>query len=188
MLVDYIVVENIFDNPDEIIEFAKQQEYFNKEQHGESVDSHFAGLRTASLQKLNTNLYHRINSQIFTKCTEQIYPESSNKITYGFGFETSAYFHILTKNDRMKPEWWHKDKDCIWAGVVYLNKNPEPSSGTNLILNHSGVTVKNEFNKLVMYSPTYEHASQGGFGSGIDDGRLTLTFFVNAFQFTIKAV
>lgn len=188
MLIDYIVVENVFGDPDRVIEFAKRQEYFNKENHISGEHSHFAGLRTNSIAEIDPVMYHYINNEIFNKCTNQIYPESSNKVTFGFGFQTSTFFHILTKNDRMKPEWWHKDKDCIWAGVVYLNRNPEPNSGTNLLMNNNNIAVKNEFNKLVMYSPTYEHTSQGGFGNGIDDGRLTLTFFVNAFQFKIKTV
>jgi hypothetical protein len=39
-----------------------------------------------------------------------------------------------------------------------------------------------------MYSPTFDHASEGGFGTNNDDGRLTITFFVNAFQFKLKSV
>ena len=188
MLTDFIIVDDVFDNPDEIVEFAKRQKYYSKEEHKYGEKSYFAGLRSDALNEIDEELYHNINNQIFTKCIEKHYPKEFNKIVYGFGFQTSTFFHILYENDQLTPKWWHKDSNCIWAGVIYLNKNPSPNSGTLVNRNNKEIVVENSYNKLVIYSPTYEHTSQGGFGTNIDDGRLTLTFFVNAFQFKIKSV
>lgn len=188
MLTDFIIVDNIFANPDEIIEFAKKQQFIPRELHEDSKKSFYVGLRSKSIDTLSDEMYHKINTEIFTKCTEQIYSETSNRVTYGFGFQTSPYFHILYENEQPTDKWWHKDPDCIWAGVIYLNKNPRPNTGTSVIIDGKKVDVENKFNRLVMYSPTLEHSSQGGFGTGIDDCRLTLTFFVNAFQFKIKSI
>jgi hypothetical protein len=188
MLIDFIEINNVFDNPDEIVEIAKQQQYFTRENHSDSKNSFYVGLRSNSLDVIDQNLYHKINNEIFTKCTEKLYDDSCNKITYGFGFQTSSYFHILTQNEQPNSKWRHKDPDCIWAGVIYLNKNPRPNSGTVIERNGKDVIVDNEYNKLVMYAPTHEHTSQGGFGEDINDCRLTLTFFINAFQFKIKSI
>lgn len=188
MLIDFIEVKNVFDNPDEIIEFAKQQEYLTKEKHDTLQKTFYSGLRTKSLSVINERLYHNINSEIFTKCIEQLYPDTANKILYGFAFETSTYFHLLTEDNQFEESWIHQDPNCVWAGVIYLNRNPKPNSGTIVYRNGEKVVVNNEFNKLVLYSPTYNHASQGGFGTNPDDGRLTISFFVNAFQFKLKSI
>lgn len=188
MLIDFIEVKNVFDNPDEIIEFARHQEYLTKENHDTLQKTFYSGLRTRALSVINEQMYHHINNQIFTKCIEQLYPDTSNKILYGFAFETSTFFHLLTEDNQFEESWTHQDPDCIWAGVIYLNKNPKPNSGTIVYRNGEKVVVDNEFNKLVLYSPTYDHASQSGFGTNLDDGRLTITFFVNAFQFRVKSV
>jgi hypothetical protein len=188
MLIDFIEVKNVFDNPDEIIEFAKRQEYLTKEKHDTLQKTFYSGLRTKSLSVINEPMYHSINSQIFTKCIEQLYPDSSNKILYGFAFETSTYFHLLTEDNQFEESWIHQDPNCVWAGVVYLNTNPKPNSGTIVYRNGEKVVIDNEFNKLILYSPTYDHASQGGFGTNPEDGRLTISFFVNAFQFKLKSI
>jgi hypothetical protein len=188
MLIDFIEVKNVFDNPDEIAEFAKQQQFFLKEQHDTLTETFYSGLRTKSLANINAEIYHKINNEIYTKCVEQLYPDSTNKILYGFAFETSTYFHLLTKNDKFDESWIHQDPDCIWAGVIYLNKNPESNSGTIIYKDGEKTIIDNEYNKLIMYSPTFDHASQGGFGNNLDDGRLTISFFVNAFQFRVKSM
>jgi hypothetical protein len=188
MLIDFIEVKNVFDNPDEIVEFAKRQEYLLKEHHNSLQKTFYSGLRTRALSVIDEQMYHYINNQIFTKCIEQLYPDTANKILYGFAFETSTFFHLLMEDNQFSESWIHQDPDCIWAGVIYLNKNSKPNSGTIIYRNGEKVVVDNEYNKLVLYSPTYDHASQGGFGTNPDDGRLTITFFVNAFQFRVKSV
>mgnify|MGYP003348565657 CR=1 FL=1 len=54
-------------------------------------------------------------------------------------------------------------------------------------MNGKEIIVKNEFNKLVLYKPSFYHSAQGGFGSDVNDCRLTLTLFVNALRFSAKA-
>lgn len=188
MLIDFIEVENVLDNPDEFITYSKQLDYYTKENNQNSIKGFYSGVRSKSLVDLNSDLYHRLNTEIFTKCANKIYPDSTNKILYGFGFETSIFFHLLTEQDKPNDTWLHQDPDCIWAGVIYLNKNPQPDSGTIVYRNGEKIIVPNQFNKLVLYSPTFDHMSQGGFGDNLDNGRLTITFFVNAFQFKIKSI
>jgi hypothetical protein len=49
MLIDFIEINNVFDNPDEIVEIAKQQQYFTRENHSDSKNSFYVGLRSNSL-------------------------------------------------------------------------------------------------------------------------------------------
>lgn len=188
MFIDFIEIENVLDNPDEIVEFAKKQNYLTKEEYNSHTKTFWRGSRTKAISILDDTLAHHIDNQIFTKCINKLYSDSSNRISYSFSSKISSFFHILTEKEIYDSSWIHKDRECIWAGVIYLNKNPKPDSGTVVYRNGEKIIVDNQYNKLVMYTPTYEHASQGGFGTNIDDGRLTITFFVNDFEFKVKSV
>ena len=87
----------------------------------------------------------------------------------------------MREKDKFGDGWMHKDIKSVLAGLVYLNPNPKPNMGT--IVHRYGddkepVIVENEFNKLVMYDTSYLHAPQGGFGTDVNDARLTLVFFI----------
>ncbi len=117
--------------------------------------------------------------------------------------KNNTCFQLITDGDQ---SWIHHD-DTAWAGVLYLNPNPNPDSGTGLFthietgisewnpsdpateLNYNddrfdrskwrcNLEVKNQFNRLILYKSTYYHDSMiSGFGRNYLDGRLTQVFF-----------
>lgn len=191
MIKDFIVIRDVFDNVDEILQMAYLQNYAPKETHYQNAErrSNFQGVRSKHLADigLNHELYHKVNKALFDKIFEQAFPQDHVRVQYGYEYETSCYFHVLREQDKPNNNWFHKDNECILAGVVYLNRNPEPDSGTIVHRNGTEMIIPNEFNKLVLYSPTYLHSAQKGFGENAQDGRLTLTFFINAFRFSLNA-
>ena len=191
MIKDFIVVEDVFDNVDEILQMAYLQNYAPRETHYQNAKgrSNFQGIRSKHLADigLNHELYHKVNKAIFDKIFQQAFPEEHVPVQFGYEYETSCYFHVLREQDQYNDNWLHKDNNCILAGVVYLNRNPQENTGTIVYKNGKEVIVPNEFNKLVLYSPTFLHSAQRGFGQTAQDGRLTLTFFINAFRFRLNA-
>lgn len=82
-----------------------------------------------------------------TKMLHEVLPEYSNffnaklmRTFYDFrkhdiNWEIESYFQFIEpygKNAEVNEGWVHKDKDTIFAGVVYLNENPELAAGTSL--------------------------------------------------------
>ena len=196
MEVNVIIIDNFYQDPDEVREFALSQEF--------GVRGNYPGNRTESF--LNDELKHYINS---------IIEPHDGKITYwgandGQDMYTGA-FQITTSADRT---WIHSDSTTGWAGVCYLSPNAPHTGGTGLFRHkETGVyreprdvngerasfneeplslmendyqdytkwelvdTVGNVYNRLVLYRGDIFHASLDYFGHDNESGRLFQTFF-----------
>ena len=116
-------------------------------------------------------------------------------------------FHLITNEDwRTRPSrgsihHHYKEGDLPgrgWSGIVYLTPGAPPGAGTSLwkflptgkcvmpFGIHSThdpssyapvLTVENRFNRLVLIRENVLHRVEHGFGSTMEDGRLTQTFF-----------
>jgi hypothetical protein len=191
MLASFIEIKNVFDNPEEVATLAKQQTYVERQNHyhGSNNNSYFDGVRCSSLTDIDSKMYFKIMNEIFLKCMQHRLVNDLSKVKFVFGFNASAYFHIMRDKDLYKDEWLHKDEGCIAAGLVYLNPNPEPNTGTILYKDGKDkqpTIIDNEYNKLVLYDNSYWHAPQGGFGSDVNDSRLSLVFFVVNYQMKVE--
>ena len=185
MLIDFVTLNNVFDDPDSLVEFAKRQKFMTMHEHPNASDgkTYFDGVRSLPIDLLDKNLFHRSIEEIFTKVLKNRFLNDEGKIKYTFGYTATSYFHIMKQKDQFQEMWKHTDPNAIMAGLVYLNKNPKPDSGTT-IYTHGGEKLKvpNEYNKLVLYSSSMPHHPDGGFGEDAEDGRLTLVFFVEEFR------
>ena len=131
----YHVIDNVFADPGFILNTARCQ-VFNPP----TKDDNWKGLRTNEL--LSDCIYPAIN-KVFIK--EEPPP-------YSCRYRVRYYGHILLKDLRpVDQSWWHRDpNNCVFAGVIYLNEEPEPDSGTEIILPcGKNVTVDNKFNRLL---------------------------------------
>lgn len=157
MTEQYFVIDNVFDDPDEISELAKQMEYYTNE------DRMLDGIKLAT--------------------DSSYFPESFWR---GFRSKDLMLFENGPCNFNIIPEfvnygidqkyWWHKDL-CTWAGVIYLTKNPEPDSGTIIVIDDKEIVVENVYNRLVCYSNVL-HRPQRYFGTNLNNSRITMTFFL----------
>jgi hypothetical protein len=154
----YFVHDNCFPNPDEIRNLALQQQYY------EPLSTQgWKGYRTNELNRNEfVEIYSIIENQI-----NSTFPLYEGKIPY----EVECYFHCCTYESILNE---HYDSGYFAAGIVYLFPNPPKMTGTK-ILND---VVENQYNRMVYYESNQLHGVVNAFGDSIENGRLTLTFFV----------
>lgn len=173
-LNDYIIIDDFFDDPNSIIEKAKSLKFYNLNEHPTDNNNGliWIGKRTEYLHNVDLNFINEINNTKFNKILKQ------SDIEYMY--QMSGCFHLTTKNDgEFNNNWIHKDR-ALYAGVVFLNKNPKKNSGTILFNGDKEIILDNIFNRFVMYKSWIPHAPQNFFGNDINDGRLTYVFFINS--------
>jgi len=88
------------------------------------------------------------------------------------------------------PNWWHNDTVCLFTGILYLNKEyPDKTlGGTDLITDLDKKEVfrcEGKYNRLFVYQGHHWHKPQIGFGSTLEDCRLTLNFCVQSLDLRV---
>ncbi len=202
VIIPTTIVDNFFDNPDKVRQWAIQQSFYPDE------DGRWPGLRTEQVANLD-NLFF------------QYVIRKSISLFFNFQQETdirwvvSMVFQIVDKN--YDSGWVHSDgNDSQITGIVYLNKDAKLAGGTSImreknnILVHKNtyditkdsylkqktrqevekyreehnnqfeetINISNVYNRLVLFDSHLYHKAQSFFGED-DDARLTLIFFVN---------
>lgn len=117
-------VDNFFEDPDKIREFALSLDF---DQVG-----NYPGYRTKNLDEINQDLYNSISKKILSLFynVEEI-----------LDYEIDTYFQkIYSYDDNIIDEinsgWYHIDEDSISAGVIYLNSIVFPHAGTTIGVAH----------------------------------------------------
>jgi len=171
-----IVVDNFFEDPDSIRNYALSLEYQNSNelQNFEGWLGNRCFYRDEQFAKFFVN---KINQHI-EKSVE------FHKLEYNFHF-------TLTKTKETSPFHFdeykiHSDSDdglYRLSGLVYLYPNPPIKTGTSfysdLDLNYE-FSVENKYNRFICYPSEILHAPTDLFGENKQNARLTLTFFVLA--------
>jgi glutaredoxin len=190
MLNDIIETYGVFKNPDEVVRIAKQQKYYSLEEYKKQSNQEisFCGKRTLPLLEIDKDLHKKISNSIVISLLQESL-KNNTKISYNFLIDIKCHFHYMTEEDVFDDSWWHTDGGgIIMVGLVYLNKNPKQNSGTMLKKDGQEIHFKNEFNKGIMYWPTYEHSPEisAGFGKNIDTGRLSILFYIEDLTLKLK--
>jgi hypothetical protein len=192
------VVDDFFEYPDEVREFALQQEYFL------DVENRWPGKRTKPLHEINFSLFNStVNKVIYL-----FYNSNKTKISWN----AAAQFQ---KVDSKYNEGWVHTDDNLCTGIIYLSKSKnkcgttiyrpidplsaslknvdkkiESFKNTDLITNTDGfrlennkqfrptVTVQEEYNRLVLFDGHLIHSANEFYGAEDDSARLTLVFFI----------
>jgi hypothetical protein len=193
MFKEYLVIDNILDNPQELVELSRKIKYDqNKVEIENNIipinldrtfgigDRHWSGYRSDFLYNIDNYIFCKVFDEIFTKIFSSY---KFSKINYNL----DAHLHFLPETCYCSDKNYHKDtsenNNVLMAGVIYLTSDPKPDSGTILMLDdHSFCYVENRFNRLVIYNSDIPHRPQNGFGSTLLDSRLTLTFFVKKIE------
>ena len=108
-----IIVDDFLDNPDELINFSKNLDFYYDEKYL------WPGIRTRPLYEIDKDLF------IFL----------GNKILYSYGLEKFEYnaeaeFQLVNKN--YYSGWIHRDSPRVLTSIIYLNKKGNINSGTSL--------------------------------------------------------
>ena len=190
MITGIVELENFLPNPDQVVDLAKHSMFYSLADHPETldkknVDLSWTGKRSESLFVSDQVLAHSLFDRLFSRIATKIMGDSN----YGMRYEYlgNVLFHYLTSQDVRDNTWKHIDKSCVFAGVLYLNEDAPEHSGTVIVVDGKEIEVKNEFNKLVLYPARLSHYAERGFGSALNDARLTLVFFVTAAMFNLNA-
>lgn len=165
MFNDFLIIDNIFENPNKIVKFSKEIDYYHSSSTNKP-EGNWVGLRSNRLYEIDQKFFNETFNEIFTKCFSHFQVNE-------FSYRVNSYFHILPSEFSFNESWIHTDKNYFLAGVIYLNATPPKESGTILILNDEICAVENKFNRLVLYNSNIKHAPQNSF-----DSRLTLNFFI----------
>ena len=189
MRVNALIIDDFYSNPEEVRDFALQQEF--------KVRGNYPGMRTEPFA--NEDIKQTI---------ESILEPFAGKITR-WNTEYTGCFQYTTAYDR---SWIHADSWNDWAGVLYLTPNAPASAGTGIFRHKKTGLVSwdlktktkeetqeceaiheaqdytkwevldrfgNVFNRLVMYRGDNFHQSMDYFGKDLEDGRLFQVFFFN---------
>ena len=183
-----IVIDNFYDDPLKVREFALSQKYITKD--------YYPGKRTETSFS-NENIKNKIEEIMLPfagKITDFVCNDNAND---------NGKFQYTTSRDR---SWIHADIHTDWGGIVYLTPNAPSSAGTgfyklingdideNTEKNYNKLcethsyditkwklvdSVGNVFNRLIIFNSKRFHKSMDYFGSNINDGRLFQVFFFN---------
>lgn len=185
MITDLIVVPNFFDNPEEIVNFAKKQNFFNVKQHPidkGSTDVYYAGSRTEKISKLDSHIHEVFKETLFKKAFSNVPGDGTCNIM----FDGVQFFHYFDKTCTAKDENGNPDlhqDSGLYAGVIYLSDvaldNPDNHGTVIFNKNEQTLVIPYEYNKMIMYRSDYIHAPLAGFGNNVNDSRLSLCFFID---------
>ncbi|AGG54073.1 minor coat protein [Synechococcus phage S-SSM4] len=190
------IIDDFFDNPDEIRSLALKQEY------GKWGHDNYPGYRSKMIPLIDLNLWETLQSKLM-----------SIPICRKMGVNSmKAEFAYVPEN--FGQGWPHIDDDATLAGAIYLFPDPPVNSGTTLYERQHVINWKYDRTKFFMdpdthyeqamsvnkairqdyrevhkidniynrcalwFSNTY-HSEQNFFGKTIDDSRLTLLYFLH---------
>lgn len=166
-------VKDFFPNPDKIRECGLAQQYFEPDSNNYQ---YWKGYRTTDLAGTIGDI--DIDEHIYQKMKEFV-PDLEE-------LDMLWVFHVLSDPNwvsdgkNYSDTYSHVDsEDFDWAGIIYLHPNPQPNSGTTFYSDKDNVilTIENTYNTCAFYPSDILHSAENPFGEGIDDGRMTMTFF-----------
>ena len=183
MKSQFFVIDDFYDNPDSVRDFALSQEF--------STYGNYPGVRTQCAGDEHREYLRQFFEENVVHRPITFWPD---------GYNTAFQYTTATDNT-----WVHHDS-TMWAGVLYLTPNPPKGYGTTLYCNkqsgvyehmdglydyndsseisgdlslwHKEIEVENRYNRLIVYNGMiYHRSTTAGFGENQHDGRLFQTFF-----------
>jgi hypothetical protein len=124
MMYPLTIIDNFFPNPDKIVEFANKQRYY-------PTDGAWPGSRSRDLDELDEDLHgfigHKILSYYYT-----IEHDSDKVLDWNIEMRFQKIKPLSDDQYDVKNLGWiHRDSHCLFAGIIYLNKESEKDTGTS---------------------------------------------------------
>lgn len=174
----YIEVDNFFQNPKSILDLSKKLKFYTFDRHPDfSTVGKYAGKRSLQMHNICPEFFDNLCYGVISHLIDFSKVKSCD-------WRVSSYFSLInSKDNTSKIQVIHQDIDVLYAGVIYLSKNPDVHSGTSLYKNENGNYVKqheflNNFNRMVMYDASIPH----GITKFVND-RLSILFFIKELTF-----
>ena len=176
-ITSFKIIENVFDTPDEVFSIVNTFDYREK-----NPLSNWFGYRTRLLHIAQPEFYKNYVVPVINKA---LHIDADFPITFEYSVDT--YIGKLPGTYTADESWWHNDEnDNLFAGVVYLNKQPTPYTGTEIVTNGKTQEVENVYNRLVIYRANTLHRALNGFGCNMSNYRTTLVFFIRSVSYELN--
>ncbi len=121
------IVDDFFEDPDAIVEMANALKYYPPDR------GNWPGLRTKQLHVVEERFFNYFGEKVHLLFHDSK-PEYWNMQTH---FQKIEPFSE-DQYDPLNRGWVHQDIDTHFGGIVYLNKDPSPDSGTSIYKTTSG--------------------------------------------------
>jgi len=117
MLFPNIIVDNFFNYPDKVREFALAQTYYKDTEH------RWPGLRSDPIHQINLSLFHKIMDKVFSLMLDlRVDPSQYN-----------CDLRLQKTDASYKGGWIHIDGvECVAAFIIYLSPDADIAEGTSL--------------------------------------------------------
>ena len=197
------VIENFYENPDVIRNFALAQDYTFCHDRP-NLKYVYPGGRTRDLFDLDSVLHEKICKKLISVFHNSEHDYMRWALSTNFQSVAAEYNEGVI----------HTDHDTIFAGVLYLTPDAPLNSGTSLFKKNKTfdekqylqaldyndkkfrtgaiemdtayhsmfdeiVRVNNVYNTLIIYEGRHFHAANQFFGKKLKDSRLVQVFFIN---------
>jgi hypothetical protein len=194
------VVDNFYENPDEIRKFALSQEFKYCHQI-KDITYTFPGSRTKDLSIIHPELFQKVCHKLTS-----LYHNFAHDL---LRWQITTCFQSVTKD--FERGVIHHDDNTVFAAVLYLSKEAKKNSGTTLYkegklfdqqkyeaalsanderfkknqpvdteyhrMFDEIVSVENIYNTLIMYEGHHHHSANEFFGDTLENSRLAQVFF-----------
>ena len=125
-----VVIDNFLGEPDAVLDIARNTEFLYNE------IGNFPGKRSKPLHELNQRLFQYIGRKIFT-IFQNPQPDSWELI---INFQKIKSFTPDDQYSLVNRGCIHTDKKSWFGGVIYLDPEPEPDTGTSIYRLKKGYT------------------------------------------------
>jgi len=181
MINGFMVVDNFFDNFDNIREEFKKIEIYNKEEFNkkfpiEGFVHNWPGYRSHKLHIDRPFLFNLVLKEINQKIGDEPFNFKNLSI--------NSYTHLRLKDS--EEDWVHDDaivsgEEDHYTLLVYLS-DTNLTSGTEFFEKDNqtqpSATVNFVQNRAVLFRANIKHKTKSQYGDDINNGRLTLNCFI----------
>ena len=196
--MEILLKDNYLKEPELFREIAISLDTYREDNELRYPPNGWRGWRSRPLRELKNRKLDKCDRDVMKICSK-FFDLENFKYKYAppeheipkSKFVITSYFHITTdKTKKSYLDFWqdrfHKDSDTGVAGVIYLNQNPPPNSGTSILEGEKNqfFNAENVYNRLVAYEGFRIHALSDVFGDSFETGRLTYTFFIHEKDFS----
>lgn len=184
--LSYVVIDDVFEDPDKILEIAKKYTFYSSNEPNpmNARGEQWKGYRSDLILMQHKG---KCCQPIIEKILDSYFNTSMSQVE--LSISDRFMFHYIPKEFALKKgeTWEHIDGSDLFAGVLYLDKNPKKNTGTILFDGDKKVKVENKYNRLVFYRSDIMHTPDkaSAYGTDLSDSRLTLVFFID--MISIKA-
>jgi hypothetical protein len=151
-------VDNFYENPDSIREFALSQPFYKAE------DGAWPGKRTKELHEIDSKFFHDFCAKVFSIYYDFAFADIEWTISTNFQLIEPLSFD---KNSLKNHGWIHVDESTVFAGIIYLNPTIDINCGTSLFKVIDEEKMKN--NQTTAKSNYYKYGIDKNYESDILD-------------------